>query len=384
MDKTRLLHVMDKLSVAGSEVAGPPRQLAKRVNFYGDRWEIRLCNLRRDDAAAELLRRQGVPVVSLARSKWDPLAVFDVLGLIRDWRPDILHLHGYASWTMGRVAGRLSGVPVVVQEHFVDARMPRVQRWMDRGFGGMQEAALAVSEPVREFMAGERHVRGPIEVIWNGVPLDDVASSPPEPERARRLLGISPGRKAVGVVGRLAPMKGHEVFLRAAQKVAQTREDTVFPIVGEGALGPALRRRAEELGIADRVIFTGYQERVRDFLALFDVAVVPSVDTEGFCNVVVEAFTCGTPVVTTDLAAFCSLYRGGDEVLMAPVGDDEALAAGILAVLDDPALARYLAAGGSRAVARFDLRRIAEQYLGVYQRVLAARHTEAHPGTAAS
>jgi len=375
MDQVRILHIMDKLSVDGSQVAGPARQIAYRVRHYNPaRYAVMLCNLRADAPAAQTLREAGVDVVSLGRGKLDPRTLGDLLRLIRRWQPHVLHLSGYAAWTFGRLAGWWLRVPVVVQEHFVDPRMPAYQRVADWLLRNRQQGAIAVAEGVADFMRSARHIRRtPIEVIGNGVPVERMRRADDGAVRALRAqLGIAPEERVVGIVGRLAEMKGHTDFLQAAQRVIARLGRVAIVVVGAGPLEQALKEQAAALGIQDRVRFVGYQADVMPYLRLFDVNVIASVYGEGFPSVGLESFAAQTPVVITDLEVFRGIYEDGRNVLMVPARNAQAMAEAVSRVLAEPELARALVQGGLTTLARFDTATVAQRYLAYYERVLAA------------
>jgi len=298
MNEIRILHIMDKISADGSRIHGPARQIAYRVPFYpSGRFKVMLLNLRGEDAACDVLRQVGVEVVSLNKGKYDLSAVFDVLRVIREWRPSVLHLHGYASFNFGRLAGRIRHVPVVIQEHYVDEKMPFYQHAIDWLMRNWQAKALAVSKPVADFMIADRYIpAGQMEVLINGLPVDRVVRSTPEDRLSlRRKLGIPDGAVVIGTAGRLAEMKGHHYFLLAARLILEKMPGAWFIVVGEGPCAGALRAQAEELGIEKHVVFTGYQENVAPYLSLMDIGVVASVFNEGFNTVGVEMLAVDLP-----------------------------------------------------------------------------------------
>lgn len=372
MDKVKILHILDKLSVDGSKIHGPARQIATRADLYDPmRYELLVCSLRTEDACADFLKTKGLKVICLGRNKFDPLALLDIFRIIRRWKPSLLHVHGYASWNFGRVAGKLMHLPVIVQEHFVDEKMPGYQRAADWCLKGSHGKALAVSNSVKRFMIKDRYVRETdIEVIWNGISLDDfIRSSPLDVKALRKLLSISPNATVVGIVGRLAEEKGHKYFLRAAKQISQHMGHVVFIIVGEGPLGQDLRRLARQLGIYEQVFFVGYQEDVFAYLSLFDVSVVASL-SEGFCSVVIESFAAGTPVIITDLPSFRGIYKHHKNVLMVPPCDSDAMAAAIMHVLEHHEVAAELIRNGKKALSQFRMEDIAGKYIRVYDNTL--------------
>lgn len=374
MNEIRILHIMDKVSVDGSKIHGPARQLAYRIPYYdSERFNVMLCNLRKEDPACGILRESGLEVVSLDKGKFDPFTLFDILRIIRDWKPSVLHLHGYASFNFGRVAGRIKGIPIVIQEHFVDERLPGYQRFIDLLLHNIYDKPLAVSHAVRRFMSQKRYICDEdIEVIGNGVPMDRVKKSTDEDiQTLKKELGIDEGMRVVGTVGRLAEMKGQKYFLRAAHHILSIRNDVRFVVVGDGPLAEGLRKEAETLGISDQVIFTGYRQDAVSFLSLCDVAVVSSVFGEGFCAVGIEVFAVQTPLVITDLPCFEDLYHDRQNVLMVPPRDVNAMASAVMELLENKDEARRLIEGGNKTLESYNMAHIAQQYVRLYEDLAA-------------
>ncbi len=373
--KPRILHVMDKLSVDGSRIAGP----ARLVGYYvpqcpKERCDFLLCSLRSDDEARAELAAAGVDVLCLGRSKYDLRVLGDLARLVREWRPSLLHLHGYAAWTFGRLVARRAGLPVVLQEHFVDDRVPPVQRLADWLLRRQQAAAIAVSPPVRDFMINRRYLTGTtVKIIWNAVPVAAIRQRAREADTAalRRAFGLPADAPLVGIVGRLAEEKGHDYFLAIAERVARARGDARFVIVGEGPRRAALEARAARPGLAGRVCFAGFQEDVVPWLAAFAVSVLAS-RREGFPAVPLEALAAGAPVVVTDLDVFRGVYTHERDVLKIPPGDPDTAAAEVLRLLGDPTLAARLRENANTTLEACTVEAILPKYSRLYGRLLRA------------
>jgi glycosyltransferase involved in cell wall biosynthesis len=378
--RARILHVMDKLSVDGSRIAGPARLMGYYVpRRPAHRCDVLLCGLRREDGAERELAACGVDVVCLGRSKYDLRALADLERLVRDWRPSLLHLHGYASWTFGRLVARAHGLPVVLQEHFVDDRVPAVQRVADWLLRHRQEAAIAVSPPVRDFMINRRYITDTkVEIIWNAVPVEDLRRRAQQADTAglRRAAGLPPGAPLVGIVGRLAEEKGHEYFLDIAARVAGSRPDVRFVIVGEGPRRRAIEAHAARLGLRQRVHFAGFQEDVVPWLAALDVSMLTS-RREGFPAVPLESLAAGAPVVMTDLDVFRDVYTDEREVLKIPPRDPAAAARKVLRLLGDPALRARLLENAQSLLEACSVEAILPRYSRVYTRLLAQKERPA-------
>ncbi|RTL97070.1 glycosyltransferase [Ancylobacter aquaticus] len=146
-------------------------------------------------------------------------------------------------------------------------------------------------------------------------------------------------------VGNLKPVKNHPLLLRAF--AAMPRPKARLILLGQGANEAALRALASDLGIADRVVFAGFQTDPSPFYATADLFVLSS-DHEGFGNVIVEALSCGLPVVSTDCPSGpAEILQGGRFGRLVPVGDAPALARAmedaLVAPVDREALIRRAA-----------------------------------------
>jgi glycosyltransferase involved in cell wall biosynthesis len=164
-------------------------------------------------------------------------------------------------------------------------------------------------------------------------------------------------------LGRLHPNKGLDVLLRALPRVP----GLFLWIAGEGPERDFLERLARDLGVAPRVRFLGWRA---DRAALFraaDLCVYPS-RAEPFGNVVVEAWACGTPIVTTASTGPKWLARDGEDAIVTPVDDADSLAEGILRVLGSKMLAERLAAAGRRRIAdEFSEAAIVARYIRLFE-----------------
>lgn len=328
-----------------------------------------ICNLRKEDAACDVLRKLGIEVVSLGRKKFDPRALIDIINIIKKCKPSLLHLHGYASWNFGRIAGKIMSLPIVIQEHFVDEHIPFYQRLVDFILKNLCDQALAVSNAVKDFMVKERFVceKG-IRVVGNGVPVKQIQkANDKEILTLKRELNIPQGIKVVGTVGRLAEMKGQVYFINAARNILDNRDDVIFIIVGDGPLRETLMKIAEEVGISSKMIFTGYKVNAIKYITMFDVCVVPSIFGEGFCTVGIESFVAKTPLVITDLPCFKDIYVDKKNVLMIPAYNSEIMASSITELLDNSAEATRLVNGGEETLKFYDIEFIASKYIEIYE-----------------
>jgi glycosyltransferase involved in cell wall biosynthesis len=167
--------------------------------------------------------------------------------------------------------------------------------------------------------------------------------------------------------------KGHRYLLAALAllptEIAGRRVRQV--VLGDGPLRDQLHAQARELGIEDRLVWTGWQTEPGPWYQMADLIVFPSIEREPFGNVVIEAWSYGKPLVTTNFRGALEYTRDGEDALRVTCEDPDALAAGIRRVLESPELAAALARGAIERVRRdFGRETIVRQYLDLYERLI--------------
>lgn len=291
---------------------------------------------------------------------------------------EVVHTHSSKAGVLGRLAARRAGCPAVVYTPnafaFLGARRPwtrwfyeGVERWLGRC---ATDALICVGRS--ELELAQAHSIGPSErlvLIENTV---DAALAAPaiDPGTARRRLGLETGRPVVGFIGRLTRQKGPQTLVRAAGLVRQSGGGAQYLLVGEGELERALRLRAAEHGLADRIRFAGYQSDIGPALAAMDIFVLPSL-YEGLPYSLMEAMAAGRAIVATRVGGNCDLIQEGQTGLLFPPGDAAALAKTLIRLLAEADERRRLgdmAAAAARA--RPTPKQMTEQVIAVYERLL--------------
>lgn len=252
----------------------------------------------------------------------------------------------------GGIAARLARRPEVWWQHGAPSRHNR----MDRAGSFVRSAVVVVIN--REAVEAQRSLtpRARIELVHSGV---DVAGAA-QRKGSSSEIEAKPwnGNRVVGIVGRLQPWKGQEVFLRAAAIVAERHGDLHFLVVGGAILGwegdypERLEALAEELGIAGRVHFTGHRDDVYPYFDAMDVVVNASFG-EPFGLVIVEAMALGKPVIATASGGPLDIIEDGVSGLLVAPGDHRQLADAIERVLTEPGLAAGLSAGAAERAPTF-------------------------------
>jgi colanic acid/amylovoran biosynthesis glycosyltransferase len=175
-----------------------------------------------------------------------------------------------------------------------------------------------------------------------------------EPERFARVGDPPPGRARIVCVGRLVPPKGQALLLRAMLRLAERGVDAELELVGDGPSREALTLLAADLGLHDRVRFSGAigQDVIAKHYEAATVFCLPSL-SEGVPVVLMEAMACGRPVVAPAIAGVRELVRDGDTGVLVSPGRDDALADALEMLLGDPDLRRRLGEAGRRHITAF-------------------------------
>ena len=303
--------------------------------------------------------------------------------LIAERGIELVHAH----WILpnGFVAARAtaaSRVPFVITLHGSDVFMAE----RNPLFAGMARRALAAARHVTSCSAdlrdrllalvGERpELAAKLSLVPNGTDLP--APGAADPVAARRRLGLAAECRLVAAVGRMVDKKGFDYLLEAAPTILDGRDDVRLVLGGGGDLLPALRARAGELGLGQRVVFPGAlsHPQVLDLLAAAEVFVMPSVrdrrgNVDGLPVVVLEAMAAGAAVVATDLAGMPLAVRHGETGVLVPEKDSRALAEAVAGLLDRPEKARALAtAGRERVAAELNWAAVARVHDRIYRQV---------------
>ena len=311
----------------------------------------------------------------------DARALGKLWRLMRRERPHIVHTHTARAGLLGRVAARLAVVPVVVHTFhghvlrgYYSATKTKLLRRMEQVLALGTDRIVTVSERVKGELVdygvapSER-----IVVIPLGFDLEPLLGCGNQRGLFRGELGLNDGTRLVGIVGRMFPIKNHRLFLAAAARIATTEPATRFIIVGDGILRPEMERVSRDLGLGDRVIFTGWRRDLPRIYADLDALVVSS-DNEGTPVSAIEAMAAGCPVVATRVGGLPDLIAEGETGFLVPPRDADRLANAVLHVLREPQAA-YRVAKAARAVARerFSVQRLINDTENLYEELLAEK-----------
>jgi glycosyltransferase involved in cell wall biosynthesis len=379
----RICRVIARLNVGGPAVHLV--QLSAGLDSrYPERFEQRLVagvEAPHEASMVPFARERGIePTIlpTLGREVSPPDDVRTLLALFtlfQEWRPDIVETHTAKAGTLGRIAAAVARVPVrihVFHGHvlrgYFGPRKTRMFLEIERALARVSTRLIALGDAQRRELL-DFGIGGPEKVL--SIPLGfELAPflTPPERGAVRRELGLGADALLVGILGRLAPIKRHDVFLLAAARIAANRPEVHFVVIGEGELLAEMRGLADALGIGERVHFLGWRAHRELPALLTDLDVLANTsDNEGMPVSLIEALASGVPVVATAAGGTVSIVEDGLSGSLVPLGDPHAVSRACLTLLGDQALRERRAAAGRAAVhPRFDVGGLVETMARTY------------------
>jgi len=309
----------------------------------------------------ERARAHGVPlrIVPEMRRELHPgrdVATFVRLcQILRELRPHIVHTHSSKAGILGRLAARVTNVPVIVHtvhgSPFFEGQSQwanTLYLWLERMAAHLTQRIICVADAMKQQFLDAGIGRPDMYcTIYSGMEVDPFRRSASLREATRAGLGIKPEEIVIGKIARLFDFKGHEDVIRAAPKVLKEFPSVRFLFVGDGILRDSLIALTQRLGIRDRFIFAGLIDpsEIPKIIHAMDFVVHASY-REGLARVLPQAMFCGRPVVTYDTDGAREVVRPGETGFLVSKGSVEKLTEGMLAALRDPAAATAMAERG--------------------------------------
>jgi glycosyltransferase involved in cell wall biosynthesis len=363
-----ILHLQKVAGISGSEA----HLLSLLPRLRERRWDVRFLMLydREQRGAwdfARELRARDIPLETIPlRADVDPVAFVQLMSHLVRTRPALLHTHLVHGDVYGQLAGAVARVPVrfSTKHGFNEFREGRGFALADRAIASLADVHIAISRGLARYLEETEGFEGEsFEIVHYGI--DPNGEPRPYAEPVPRLL----------CVGRLIPIKGHIVLLRAFAEAKRELPELELDIAGRGPLEPALRALAKELGVDDAVRFLGYVAPIQAAVERAAVVVVPSMG-EGFGMVALEAMERSRPVIAAAIGGLAEIVRHEETGLLVPPGESEPLRRAIVRLAGNLEQAAAMgAAGRRRALTHFLQQRCTDRTELLYEATLYANGT---------
>ncbi len=323
-------------------------------------------------ALAHELESQGIEVHAChKRSGFDAGAISRLRAWLRAVPGAVVHTHNANAHYHTVAAGfGLRLAKMINTRHGMGAAQPGSRgEWLYRRTMARTDIVAAVCEAARARFAQQGvRPRERLLAVPNGIRVEAFSCASGERRAAlRNVLGLAPGVRIIGTVGRLNPVKDQATLLRAFARVHKTSADTALVLVGDGALRATLEAQSAALGLGDAVRFLGDRSDVRQLLQGFDAFVLSSL-SEGYSMALLEACASGLPIVATDVGGNREIVADGGNGLMVAPADEGALAEAMAALLREPARAAQMGqAGRDWALREASIATMAARYDALYR-----------------
>jgi len=375
--RPRVLRIITRLAVSGvsTHVALANQVLTRRG------WDTLLVHGRVQPDELEIdLPIAGVAmrrVESLARPV-DPLAdlrtTATLLGIVRSFRPDIIHTHHSKAGLLGRSVAILAGVPRVhtfhghVFEGYFGPRTSTAIVTAERLLAARTSRLIALGPLQRDDLLS-RGIGRPdrFEIVPLGLDLERFRST--DRAEARERLGLPADAVIVVMVGRLVPIKRVDRLVRVFAALHQRRPDARLYVIGDGSERAPAEAQAAAAGLGDTVTFCGWRSDTATWYAAADFVALSS-DNEGTPLALIEAAAAGRPAAATAVGGVADVVADGVTGLLAPASDEAALAEAMFRLADDPELRARLGAAGPQAAERFGIERLVDDLERIYRDLL--------------
>jgi len=371
----RLLFVIDSLGFGGAE-----RQLVELVKGLDPcKYDVHVvCFDDSIEGFSEILESCGIDICYIKRAfKYDIRIVFSLAKYIR--RNDIHVVHAFLNLgaLVGVLAARFAGRPVVCSG-IRDAKDKNLKlKLSKRALAILSDILVANSRAgfANRFSRMRPHFR----VVYNGVDFSRFEKQI-DTSDLKADLHLSNFKHIIGMVASLSERKDHYTLLKAAPIVLQNLPNTCFLLVGDGTRRRVLRKKVEELGLENNILFLGFRSDVDHILNILDVFILltnPDVHLEGISNSIIEAMAVGVPVIASEGGGTGEIIQHNvNGILLKPKHPQEAAQA-ILRLLSNKAEAAVLASAAETYVTRtFGLQRYVDAYEKIYRELLSNNQFE--------
>jgi len=343
-------------------------------------------------ATANNIQPTCIPQMKRAISPKDDWAAYNKLKkLIKEFKPDIVHTHAAKSGALGRLAAKHSNVPVIVHtfhghvfHSYFNSLKTNFFIRTERYLGGLSDAIVAISDVQKKELSGDFRIAAAekFRVIPLGLDLDNFTiDREAKRNKFRTEFGLDDDTVAVGIIGRLVPVKNHSLFLTALKYVLNNSSAKVKAfIIGDGESRASIEKLATSLDIkfsqhTDKeypgpLIFTSWRTDVDTFCAGLDIIALTSLN-EGTPVSLIEAQAAGKPIVSTRVGGIADVVLENKTALLSDIADEKQYCSNLLHMVNDISMRhKFSNAGQEYVLNKFGYQRLVADMGNLYRDLL--------------
>lgn len=295
--------------------------------------------------------------------------------LIRSEGPDLVHVHSRrGADLLGGIAARLAGVPAVLSR-----RVDNPESWIAvRAKYPLYARIITISDGIRQVLLAAGLPPTKVVCVRSAVDAAPYTAGC-NSDWFRREFGLGPDTRTLAVVAQLIERKGHAYLLDALPGILARHPELRVLLFGRGPLEATLREHMQRLDLTEQVRLAGFRTDLERILPCLDLLVHPAT-LEGLGVSLLQGAAAGLPIVAARAGGIPEAVRDGENGLLVPPGDTQALGEAVLWMLDHPDQARALGARGRALVEReFSVPAMVAGNLRVYREVLGLERPAEHP-----
>jgi len=328
---------------------------------------------------AQEARDMGIDIQVLPQQRRYDLKVIDTLiKIIRDEGFTLIHSHGARANFITRFIKRKLTIPCVTTIHSDFMLDFKGNLYKHIIFTNLNIFALkrfdyfiAVSESFREMLISRGFPKDKIFTVYNGMDFDeDISYESKKSFLEKRGLYHLKDKKLIGILARLHPVKGHEIFIKAAADILASNKNIHFLITGNAKEMPALDNLIKQLGIGQNIHFIGFVDAPYDFLNVIDINVLTSY-SESFPYVLLEGARLKKPTISSKVGGIPMLIEDGENGYLFKAGDSNELSKKLKVMLTDEAMSKAMGeALYKKASDNYSLKKLALNHINIYNTML--------------
>ena len=343
-------------------------------------------------ATANNIEPRCIPEMKRPISPRDDWAAYNKLKkLIKEFKPDIVHTHAAKSGALGRLAAKHAGVPVIVHTfhgHVFHSYFNRLKTDFfirtERYLAGLSDAIVAISDVQKKELSSEFKIakEDKFHVIPLGLDLDNFTiDQAVKRNKFRKEFGLDDDMVAIGIIGRLVPVKNHSLFIKALKRVLNNTNGKVKAfIIGDGESRTGIEQLASNLEIkfsqhtdkehSHPVVFTSWRTDVDTICAGLDIIALTSLN-EGTPVSLIEAQAAGKPIVSTRVGGIADVVLEDQTALLSDINDEKLFAENLLRLVNDVSLRhKFSDAGRDFVISKFSYHRLVNDMSNLYHDLL--------------
>jgi glycosyltransferase involved in cell wall biosynthesis len=391
----KVLRILNRLIIGGPS----KNALFLTKHMHPEFETLLVCGAQEDHEQSEeyLASVHGIQPVYISEMKRklnfrnDWIAYKKLKKIIREFKPDIVHTHAAKSGALGRLAAKHCGVPVIVHtfhghvfhSYFNSLKsnlFVKAERWL----AGFTDAIVAISV-VQKKELSEKYKIAPVEkfdIIPLGLELDNfVSDQESKRSKFRNEFGLDNATIAIGIIGRLVPVKNHSLFLKGLKRVLENSDKKIKAfIIGDGDSRNEIEQTTKSLGIdftrhtdsnhPHSLVFTSWRTDVDIIYAGLDIVALTSLN-EGTPVSLIEAQAAGKPIVSTRVGGIADVVLENKTALLSDINDENGFAENLLKMVTDDTLRNSLKdVGRDHVLTKFGYKRLANDMKALYYDLL--------------